>query len=81
VRLNEETPLEVKLIRQLHAYSDPNRDTRQHNITIVFIAQAEGVSKAASDAQNIGIFKEQNLPELLVFDHRDILSDYFSARW
>ena len=77
----EETCLEVKLIRQFHAYSDPNRDARQHNISIVFIARVAGIPKAASDARNIGIFKKQDLPEPLVFDHRDILKDYFSARW
>ena len=77
----EETCLEVKLIRQFHIYSDPNRDPRQHNISIVFIARADGIPKAASDARNIGIFKEQDLPELIAFDHREILKDYFSARW
>ena len=76
----KKTYLEVKLIRQFHAYSDPSRDARQHNISIVFIARAAGIPKAASDARNIGIFKEQGFPNLLVFDHRGILKDYFSAR-
>ncbi len=37
----EETRLDVKLKEQFHAYSDPNRDPRQHTATVVFIAEAE----------------------------------------
>ena len=33
-----DTYLEVELIRQFHTYSAPNRDARQHNISIVFLA-------------------------------------------
>ena len=77
----EETCLEVEIVGQFHAYSDPGRDARQHNISIVFLARAKGIPKAASDARNIGVFTEYNLPEPLVFDHADILKDYFSKRW
>ena len=38
----EETSLDVELVRQFHAYSDPARDARQHNATVVFIARARG---------------------------------------
>ncbi len=78
----EETSLEVELIRQFHTYSDPERDKRQHNISTVFIAKATGGSfKAASDAKEIGIFKQENLPSSLVFDHAKILEDYFSEKY
>ena len=73
--------MEVEIIGQFHVCSDPKWDARQHNILIVFLARADGIPKAASDACNIGIFKEHAFPELLVFDHKDILRDYFSARW
>ncbi|MCE2454045.1 MAG: NUDIX hydrolase [Nitrospinae bacterium] len=47
----EETSLNVELIRQFHAYSDPGRDERQHNVTVVFIARPlGGVLKARDDA-------------------------------
>ena len=36
----EETSLDVKLIRQFHAYSDPKRDERQHNVTVVYHRKA-----------------------------------------
>jgi len=76
----EETSLDVALIGQFHAYSDPARDPRQHNISIVFIARASGNPKAASDAKSIGVFSKDDLPQPLVFDHSQILRDYFHAR-
>lgn len=75
----EETSLNVKLKYQLHSYSDPNRDSRFHTVSTVFVAEAEGIPKARDDAKDIGVFKEGNLPESLVFDHKIILEDYF--RW
>ena len=75
----EETSLDVDLIEQFHTYSNPARDPRQHTISTVFVARAGGVPRAASDAQNIGVFTGQSLPEPLAFDHAGILKDYFST--
>jgi len=75
----EETSLDVQLIRQLGAYSDPKRDPRQHTISIVFVATAFGDPKAEDDAKNVGIFTREDLPILLAFDHRRILNDYFES--
>ena len=74
----EETSLDVRLISQLGAYSDPDRDPRHHTITVVFIAEAEGTPKAADDALTAKIFTFDTLPENLAFDHRKICRDYFS---
>jgi len=38
----EETSLRVRLVRQFHVYSDPARDPRQHTISTVFVARAQG---------------------------------------
>ena len=74
----EETGLDVELIEQFHTYSNPRRDPRQHNITTVYIARAiGGTLRAQDDAQDIGIFSEDNLPPQLAFDHDEILKDYF----
>jgi len=73
----EETGLDINLICQLHTYSAPDRDPRHHTITTVFVAQADGEPKADDDAAEVGIFKEDNLPEDIAFDHREILADYF----
>lgn len=77
----EETGLDVELIRQFHAYSDPQRDPRHHTITIVFVAHAKGRPKAGDDAKEIGIFTENILPDKIAFDHRTILIDYFAGRF
>lgn len=75
----EETSLKVRLKAQLHAYSDPSRDPRFHTVSVVFVAEADGVPEAKDDAKNLGVFTEKNLPENIAFDHARILSDYF--RW
>ncbi len=77
----EETGLDVELIRQLHTYSEPTRDPRGHTISTVFVAKAQGEAKAGDDAKEIALFNKDNLPEQIVFDHRDILNDYFSGRY
>lgn len=77
----EETGLDVELIRQFHTYSDPKRDPRHHTITTVFLAKAKGKAVAGDDAEDIGIFGRNNLPEQIAFDHRDIINDYFSGRY
>jgi ADP-ribose pyrophosphatase YjhB (NUDIX family) len=77
----EETSLDIKLIRQFHTYSDPDRDERFHTISTVYIARAQGEPKAADDANEIGVFNKDNLPSPIVFDHAKILDDYFKKRW
>ncbi len=72
---HEETGLRVELLGQFHTYSDPSRDARQHNISTVFIAKADGTPKAGSDAKKAQVFT--TLPKPLVFDHAKILGDYF----
>jgi len=73
----EETSLDVILTGQLHTYSKPDRDPRQHTISTVFTAEGRGTPRAADDAVEIGIFMENTLPDSIMFDHREILSDYF----
>ena len=75
----EETGLEVELVRQLHTYSELTRDPRHHTITTVFIARSAGTPVATDDAEEIGIFTKENLPQPLMFDHGKILADYFEA--
>ncbi|WP_298271322.1 NUDIX hydrolase [Geobacter sp.] len=75
----EETSLEVSNLRLLGCYSDPSRDPRQHNISVVFIATASGTPTAADDAANAVVFPRTGLPDQLCFDHRRILDDYLKA--
>ena len=73
----EETSLDVQLIEQLHTYSNPRRDPRHHTISTVFIATAQGTPTGTDDAQDARIFAESDLPAPIVFDHPQILRDYF----
>ena len=76
----EETGLDVMLTMLLGVYSDPDRDPRLHTISTVYVASASGLPVADDDAANAGVFREDNLPEKIVFDHREILADYFKSR-
>ncbi|MGK7346794.1 MAG: NUDIX domain-containing protein [Candidatus Nitrospinota bacterium M3_3B_026] len=76
----EETGLDVELVRQFHVYSDPRRDPRQHNASVVFIAKAEGEPKGGDDAKRAALFTKDSLPQL-AFDHEKILDDYFNKRY
>jgi len=76
----EETSLDIELEAQFHTYSDPDRDPRQHTISTVYIAVAKGTPQAQDDAQEIGIFTEEEISFPLVFDHEKILADFFELR-
>lgn len=75
----EETGLAVTLLRQMHSYSDPGRDARQHTISTVFVATAQGRPQAGDDAGEVAVFSRENLPPL-AFDHGKILDDYFAGK-
>ena len=77
----EETNIDIKLIKQLGTYSEPDRDPRQHVISTVYVARpiANGqVPEAKSDAKNLQLFDLYDLPEL-AFDHSKILEDFIEA--
>lgn len=76
----EETSLQVELIEQFHVYSDPNRDPRQHTLSVVFLATAIGEPKAQDDAKSLGLFERWRIPTNLCFDHSQILQDYWRYR-
>ncbi|MBW1669677.1 MAG: NUDIX hydrolase [Deltaproteobacteria bacterium] len=75
----EETSLDVEIVSQLGAYSDPDRDPRFHTISFVFVAKASGQPRAADDAAEIGVFGRASIPRDLAFDHARILEDYFKT--
>ncbi len=76
----EEIGLDVKLIEQFHCYSAPDRDPRQHTISVVFIATATGEPIAQDDAKSVGIFTPWEIPTQLCFDHGQIVGDYLAYR-
>ena len=72
----EETCLDISLKTLLGCYSDPSRDNRGHTASAVYIAESDGIPKAADDAKNLALFTLDELPEQLAFDHNQILDDY-----
>jgi len=76
----EEVGLEVRLITLLGIYSDPVRDSRGHTVTAVYVAEAEGTPVAADDAKNCRLFRLDELPAPLAFDHAQVLADYKKYR-
>lgn len=75
----EETGLEVSLQVLLGVYSDPARDPRQHNLSVVFVATGQGQPEGHDDAARAEVFALDALPSPLCFDHALILDDY--RRW
>lgn len=80
----EETGLDVSLHRQLFAYSHPERDPRQHVISVAYFAMANGEPQAADDAKNIVWVPSLEIrdwlkdnKEKLVCDHYDVVQDHF----
>jgi len=76
----EETGLQVHLLEQFQVYSDPQRDPRQHTLSVVFLATATGSPVAGDDAKALQCFLPWELPRPLCFDHGRILQDYLTYR-
>jgi len=72
----EETGLDVSLKALLGVYSDPARDPRGHTVSVVYVAEAKGEPIGQDDAAAAEAWPVKELPDNLVFDHNQILSDY-----
>lgn len=73
----EETGLDVEILRLVGVYSEPDRDPRGHNVSVAFLARAEGDPSAASDASDAA-FLDPSSTEL-AFDHEGIIADALAA--
>lgn len=73
----EETSLDVRLVEQFHVYSSPDRDPRFHTVSVVFIGDGAGVLEGRDDAARAAVFTADSLPEVIAFDHGQIITDYF----
>ena len=61
----------------VNVYSDPNRDSRGHTISVVYTAKGNFDDRNADDdAIDIGIFSDDEINEIdLAFDHKKIIKD------
>ena len=73
----EETGLEVEVGELLGVYSDPERDPRGHNVTVLYAATpVSGKATGGDDAAEARWFAERELEGLeFAFDHREIVSE------
>ncbi|NVN98411.1 MAG: NUDIX hydrolase [Geobacteraceae bacterium] len=76
----EETSINVTDLKLLGCYSDPDRDKRQHTISTVYIAKGSGMPMAGDDAAKAVLFPLDNLPQMLCFDHDQIIHDYLTKK-
>ena len=76
----EETGLEVYLQDLLYVYSNPNRDPRQHTMSVVFIGKATGSPCGMDDAVEAKLFSLDSLPSPFAFDHEEIVQDYIQFK-
>lgn len=75
--LNEETGVRVKRLVQLGAYGAPDRDPREHVISLAFIGLTpidEHRPRADTDADSVAWYPIDDLP-LLAFDHAQVIND------
>ena len=74
--LKEETGVAAAYLEQLYTFGEPNRDPRERVISVAYYALMPSDAleiKAASDAEGVGWFSFDELPQL-AFDHSDILT-------
>ena len=70
----EETGLEVEIVRLVGVYSDPDRDPRGHNVSAAYLARIrEGEPSAATDAAEVSFLDPSTVE--LAFDHQKIIAD------
>lgn len=74
----EEVGLYVELECLLGCYSDPERDSRGHTVSLVYVARASGHPQAADDAKSVRLVDPRSPGVELAFDHGQILQDYLA---
>ena len=76
--MREETGLDVELTGLLGVYSRPDRDPRQHTLTVAFAGKPlnPDALQAGDDAAQAAFYPLDALPQPLVFDHAQILADF-----
>lgn len=73
----EETNINIRIIKMIGVFSDPDRDPRGHTVTIAFLCEPltkKENPKPLDDAAALEIIPLSKLPSLeLAFDHMEII--------
>ena len=73
--LKDEGGVDVKYLEQLYTFGNPNRDPRQHVVTVSYfglVRPQDFQIIASSDADDVAWFQIKKLPRL-AFDHKKII--------
>ena len=69
----DETGLKVGVMRLVRVYSEPDRDSRGHNVSCAFLARGRRQSSPGSDAAELSFVDPSEVE--LAFDHEKIIAD------
>ncbi|MFX1572130.1 MAG: NUDIX domain-containing protein [Promethearchaeota archaeon] len=73
----EETNIDIKIVKLIDVFSEPNRDPRGHTVSIAFLCEPlsrKEKPKALDDAASLEIVPlSEILSKELAFDHMDII--------
>ena len=73
--LKEETGVEGSSPRLIGVYSDPNRDSRHHVVSVAYLVSAVSYAVQAGDDAAHAEFVANWRDQRLAFDHREIIAD------
>lgn len=77
--MKEEVQLDIDIVDFLDVYSNPKRDPRFHVVSVVYICRSDNIPMAADDAKSVEVISLNDLDDIdLVFDHKEIISDYLN---
>jgi len=85
--MQEELNLKVEIVGRLGIYDKPDRDPRQHVISIVYVGKSNKSPVAGDDAKEafeVPIIVKNGEPVFdrkLAFDHEDILRDFVKSKF
>lgn len=80
--IQEETGLNVELVKLIGVYSDPKRDPRGHTVTVAYLCRITGGElRSGDDAAEARAFPLPLAPDFrLAFDHSRVLADALHSR-
>lgn len=73
--LKEETGVDGRIVRLIGVYSDPNRDPRDHTISVAFLVFAGAAPPHAGDDAAAAAFMANWRDLNYAFDHAQIIAD------
>ena len=73
--VKEETGLDVISLKLFGVYSNPERHPKQ-TVAVAYLVKTKGEIIAGDDASDFKLFSKDEIPDILAFDHKEILDDY-----